>query len=113
MASQVSGCRRDQASCPYVIYFDIILRIYFFYEMNERCLSGRHQLNMLLYCLGAAAQGVQPDQIIFTDVAMKQEHIRRSALADLFLDTYVLSNLILFVSSEFHFLIYIFLFPFE
>ncbi|XXG78697.1 hypothetical protein AAC387_Pa08g2590 [Persea americana] len=35
----------------------------------------------------AAAQGVRPDQIIFTDVAMKNEHIRRSALADLFLDT--------------------------
>ncbi|XP_050221942.1 probable UDP-N-acetylglucosamine--peptide N-acetylglucosaminyltransferase SEC [Mercurialis annua] len=35
----------------------------------------------------AIAQGVQPEQIIFTDVAMKQEHIRRSALADLFLDT--------------------------
>lgn len=35
----------------------------------------------------AAAQGVQPDQIIFTDVAMKNEHIRRSSLADLFLDT--------------------------
>ncbi|KAH9728209.1 putative UDP-N-acetylglucosamine--peptide N-acetylglucosaminyltransferase SEC [Citrus sinensis] len=35
----------------------------------------------------AVAQGVQPDQIIFTDVAMKQEHIRRSSLADLFLDT--------------------------
>lgn len=35
----------------------------------------------------AAAQGVHPDQIIFTDVAMKGEHIRRSALADLFLDT--------------------------
>lgn len=35
----------------------------------------------------AAAQGVQPDQIIFTDVAMKGEHIRRSSLADLFLDT--------------------------
>ncbi|GAB4851861.1 hypothetical protein Ancab_031260 [Ancistrocladus abbreviatus] len=35
----------------------------------------------------AAARGVQPDQIIFTDVAMKNEHIRRSALADLFLDT--------------------------
>ncbi|PRQ41628.1 putative protein O-GlcNAc transferase [Rosa chinensis] len=35
----------------------------------------------------AAAQGVQADQIIFTDVAMKGEHIRRSALADLFLDT--------------------------
>ncbi|KAL1367639.1 hypothetical protein HN51_021756 [Arachis hypogaea] len=34
----------------------------------------------------AAAQGLQPDQIIFTDVAMKNEHIRRSALADLFLD---------------------------
>ncbi|KAK8275648.1 hypothetical protein V6Z11_D10G150800 [Gossypium hirsutum] len=35
----------------------------------------------------ATQQGVQPDQIIFTDVAMKSEHIRRSALADLFLDT--------------------------
>ncbi|KAH0691935.1 hypothetical protein KY289_019293 [Solanum tuberosum] len=35
----------------------------------------------------AAAQGLQPDQIIFTDVVMKQEHIRRSSLADLFLDT--------------------------
>ncbi|XP_022719001.1 probable UDP-N-acetylglucosamine--peptide N-acetylglucosaminyltransferase SEC isoform X2 [Durio zibethinus] len=35
----------------------------------------------------AVAQGVQPEQIIFTDVAMKHEHIRRSALADLFLDT--------------------------
>ncbi|XP_022742039.1 probable UDP-N-acetylglucosamine--peptide N-acetylglucosaminyltransferase SEC isoform X1 [Durio zibethinus] len=35
----------------------------------------------------AIAQGVQPEQIIFTDVAMKHEHIRRSALADLFLDT--------------------------
>lgn len=37
----------------------------------------------------AAAQGVQPDQIVFTDVAMKNEHIRRSSLADLCLDTYV------------------------
>ncbi|ERN10036.1 hypothetical protein AMTRI_Chr06g194830 [Amborella trichopoda] len=35
----------------------------------------------------AAAKGVHPDQIIFTDVAVKNEHIRRSALADLFLDT--------------------------
>ncbi|XWS57791.1 hypothetical protein CRYUN_Cryun09bG0203600 [Craigia yunnanensis] len=35
----------------------------------------------------AVAQGVQPEQIIFTDVAMKHEHIKRSALADLFLDT--------------------------
>ncbi|KAL4637814.1 hypothetical protein ACB092_03G103400 [Castanea dentata] len=35
----------------------------------------------------AVAQGVQPEQIIFTDVAMKSEHIRRSGLADLFLDT--------------------------
>ncbi|OAY62760.1 putative UDP-N-acetylglucosamine--peptide N-acetylglucosaminyltransferase SEC, partial [Ananas comosus] len=33
----------------------------------------------------AVAKGVRPDQIIFTDVAMKSEHIRRSALADLFL----------------------------
>lgn len=38
-------------------------------------------------CSDAVAQGLQPDQIIFTDVAMKHEHIRRSALADLFLDT--------------------------
>ncbi len=37
----------------------------------------------------AAAHGVRPEQIIFTDVAAKNEHIRRSALADLFLDTYV------------------------
>ncbi|XP_010239774.1 probable UDP-N-acetylglucosamine--peptide N-acetylglucosaminyltransferase SEC isoform X2 [Brachypodium distachyon] len=35
----------------------------------------------------AAARGVSPDQIIFTDVAVKHEHIRRSELADLFLDT--------------------------
>ncbi|XP_022761810.1 probable UDP-N-acetylglucosamine--peptide N-acetylglucosaminyltransferase SEC isoform X3 [Durio zibethinus] len=35
----------------------------------------------------ATQQGVLSDQIIFTDVAMKSEHIRRSALADLFLDT--------------------------
>ncbi|XP_024526762.1 probable UDP-N-acetylglucosamine--peptide N-acetylglucosaminyltransferase SEC [Selaginella moellendorffii] len=35
----------------------------------------------------AVAQGVGPGQIIFTDVAAKNEHIRRSALADLFLDT--------------------------
>ncbi|XP_033146558.1 probable UDP-N-acetylglucosamine--peptide N-acetylglucosaminyltransferase SEC isoform X2 [Brassica rapa] len=35
----------------------------------------------------AAAQGVHPDQIIFTDVAMKNEHIRRSVLADVILDT--------------------------
>lgn len=35
----------------------------------------------------AAAHGVRPDQIIFTDVAVKNEHIKRSALADLFLDT--------------------------
>ncbi|XP_021982886.1 probable UDP-N-acetylglucosamine--peptide N-acetylglucosaminyltransferase SEC isoform X2 [Helianthus annuus] len=38
-------------------------------------------------CAYAAALGVQPDQIIFTDVAMKNEHIRRSSLADLCLDT--------------------------
>ncbi|CAN6487254.1 unnamed protein product [Victoria cruziana] len=35
----------------------------------------------------ASARGVRPDQIIFTDVAVKNEHIRRSALADLFLDS--------------------------
>lgn len=39
------------------------------------------------FSLDAISQGVQADQIIFTDVAMKNEHIRRSALADLFLDT--------------------------
>lgn len=35
----------------------------------------------------AASHGVRSDQIIFTDVAVKNEHIKRSALADLFLDT--------------------------
>ncbi|KAJ4762338.1 UDP-N-acetylglucosamine--peptide N-acetylglucosaminyltransferase 110 kDa subunit [Rhynchospora pubera] len=35
----------------------------------------------------AASRGVRPEQIIFTDVAIKDEHIRRSALADLYLDT--------------------------
>ncbi|KAK8916346.1 putative UDP-N-acetylglucosamine--peptide N-acetylglucosaminyltransferase SEC [Platanthera zijinensis] len=35
----------------------------------------------------AEKHGVTKDRIIFTDVAIKNEHIRRSALADLFLDT--------------------------
>ncbi|WOL01401.1 putative UDP-N-acetylglucosamine--peptide N-acetylglucosaminyltransferase SEC [Canna indica] len=35
----------------------------------------------------AVSRGVRSDQIIFTNVAMKNEHIGRSALADLFLDT--------------------------
>ncbi|KAK4732929.1 hypothetical protein R3W88_025917 [Solanum pinnatisectum] len=35
----------------------------------------------------AAAQGLQQNQIIFTDVAMKQEHIKRCSLVDLSLDT--------------------------
>eukprot|EP00879_Flechtneria_rotunda_P000847 GHRR01000972.1.p1 GENE.GHRR01000972.1~~GHRR01000972.1.p1 ORF type:complete len:995 (+),score=320.30 GHRR01000972.1:341-3325(+) len=35
----------------------------------------------------AAAQGVDPARIIFTDVAHKDLHIRRSGLADVFLDT--------------------------
>ncbi|KAG5588652.1 hypothetical protein H5410_049086 [Solanum commersonii] len=35
----------------------------------------------------AAAQGLQQNQIIFTDTIMKQEHIKRCSLADLFLDT--------------------------
>ncbi|KAK3162826.1 hypothetical protein QOZ80_1BG0094300 [Eleusine coracana subsp. coracana] len=35
----------------------------------------------------ASSKGVRADQIIFTEVAAKNEHIRRSALADLFLDT--------------------------
>jgi hypothetical protein len=47
----------------------------------------------------AAAQGVRPEQIIFTDVAAKNEHIRRSALADLFLDTYVHHNVLLLVHA--------------
>ncbi|KAG6529291.1 hypothetical protein ZIOFF_011488 [Zingiber officinale] len=45
------------------------------------------QSGRLRFTPDAAAQGVKPDQIIFTDVAAKNEHIRRSALADLFLDT--------------------------
>jgi hypothetical protein len=47
---------------------------------------------ILILCLAfavAIAQGVRPEQIIFTDVAAKNEHIRRSSLADLFLDSYV------------------------
>lgn len=35
----------------------------------------------------AAARGVDPDRVIFTDVAAKPMHIRRSGVADLFLDT--------------------------
>jgi protein O-GlcNAc transferase len=35
----------------------------------------------------AASQGVDPSRIIFTDVAHKDLHIRRSGLADVFLDT--------------------------
>ncbi|KMZ66524.1 UDP-N-acetylglucosamine--peptide N-acetylglucosaminyltransferase, family GT41, partial [Zostera marina] len=35
----------------------------------------------------AVAKGVKPEQIIFTDVAIKNEHIRRSSLANLILDT--------------------------
>ncbi|KAF8058410.1 hypothetical protein HT031_005534 [Scenedesmus sp. PABB004] len=35
----------------------------------------------------AAAAGVSPERIIFTDVAHKDLHIRRSGLADVFLDT--------------------------
>lgn len=46
-----------------------------------------HNLLTVQYFADAAAQGVRPEQIVFTDVAMKNEHIRRSALADLFLDT--------------------------
>ncbi|KAK3252722.1 hypothetical protein CYMTET_38002 [Cymbomonas tetramitiformis] len=35
----------------------------------------------------AAARGIDPDRIIFTDVADKDVHIKRSGIADLFLDT--------------------------
>lgn len=35
----------------------------------------------------AAARGIDPSRIIFTDVAAKNSHIRRSGLADVFLDT--------------------------
>lgn len=35
----------------------------------------------------AAARGIAPERIIFTDVAGKEMHIKRSGLADLFLDT--------------------------
>lgn len=47
----------------------------------------------------AASKGVRPEQIIFTDVAVKDEHIRRSALADLYLDTYEFILLLLFSNS--------------
>jgi protein O-GlcNAc transferase len=35
----------------------------------------------------ARKRGVREDQIIFTDVVPRDEHIRRGFLADLFLDT--------------------------
>lgn len=35
----------------------------------------------------AASRGIDPERIIFTDVANKPVHIRRSGLADVFLDT--------------------------
>ncbi len=35
----------------------------------------------------AAARGIDPNRIIFTDVAAKPLHIRRSGIADVFLDT--------------------------
>ena len=35
----------------------------------------------------AASRGIDPKRIIFTDVAAKNVHIRRSGLADVFLDT--------------------------
>ncbi len=35
----------------------------------------------------AAARGIDPARVIFTDVAAKPVHIRRSGLADVFLDT--------------------------
>lgn len=44
-------------------------------------------MDYLLGFVDARRQGVRDDQIVFTDVAMKNEHIRRGALADLFLDT--------------------------
>ena len=34
-----------------------------------------------------AARGIDPNRIIFTDVAAKPIHIRRSGIADVFLDT--------------------------
>lgn len=64
-------------------------------------------------CPDAAAQGVQPDQIIFTDVAMKSEHIKRSALADLFLDSYVASSLVIYVLEEGYFVILVIISKFD
>ncbi|RRT67118.1 hypothetical protein B296_00003820 [Ensete ventricosum] len=54
---------------------------------NIEVLLAKSWLTNELPCADAVSKGVRPDQIIFTDVAMKNEHIRRSALADLFLDT--------------------------
>lgn len=64
-------------SCSSDVYFQIC------------SLSSQYFLTVLYYVIisDAAARGVQPEQIIFTDVAMKGEHIRRSSLADLCLDT--------------------------
>jgi hypothetical protein len=60
----------------------------FYFPICMCCLIFLWTSSIIIVLLSdAAAQGVQPDQIIFTDVAMKGEHIRRSSLADLFLDT--------------------------
>ena len=40
-----------------------------------------------MVCSQARKRGVRAEQIIFTDVAPRDEHLRRCYLADLFLDT--------------------------
>lgn len=60
-----------------------------FYLCSVTCAASPRYLCFPNFVVLADAnlKGVRADQIIFTDVAAKNEHIRRSTLADLFLDT--------------------------
>lgn len=100
MASQISSGRRDKAARLYVHISLGYVKIEVL-SSEEVVRSSNLFVIIFIYIFfyffpDAAAQGVLPDQIIFTEVAMKQEHIKRSALADLFLDTYAFLNLPVF-----------------
>lgn len=78
--------RQDSATVLAFFFNVFIVHVHFRWNVFC-CACYLFDLFSILLFTDAAQRGVQPDQIIFTDVAMKGEHIRRSALADLFLDT--------------------------
>ena len=55
--------------------------------LDRQCSAAARCPSALRGVQEAAARGVDPQRIIFTDVAAKPLHIRRSGLADVFLDT--------------------------